>query len=276
MLKATAVVFAIYLVIMAFGFFVVPGPYALWIYMGYTLLNTALYPVLALTMPTILGNAIDYDEWKTGKNRSGQYYAFLVLIQKANTAVGSAAGFALVAAFGYQIGAAHNGELATLGLRLSYSVIPALIVVPAIWWTWKFPIAGKRHDAIQKRLVARARRTSAGGGVMTAISSERRLAKLLEENSERFRVPGASLAIFPRRCHTRRRIGCSERRDRPEDHHQFDVSDRLHHESLHSDSGDATGRGRDGSILTRLPPPIYQIFSAPTGRRVRSSRRVIF
>ncbi len=164
MLRAAAVVFFVYLLIMASAYFIVPGPAALWAYIANTTALVALYPVLTIAMPAIQGNAIDYDEWKTGKNRSGQYSSFLVFLTKINAAIGTALGFGLVGAFGYHLGAAHNTALANIGLRLTYSVIPAAIVMPAVWLTLKFPIAGKRHEIIQRRLLARSRRAAAAGG----------------------------------------------------------------------------------------------------------------
>ena len=160
MLKTAVAVFIIYLVIMACGFFIVPGPAALWLYIAYTVVLVGLYPALTIVMPAIQGNAIDYDEWKTGSNKSGLYSSFLTFLTKVNVAVGTAAGFSLVAAFGYRIGAPHNTEFANIGLRLAETVIPALIMVPAVWLTLKFPIAGRRHEIIQKRLRARARRAN--------------------------------------------------------------------------------------------------------------------
>ena len=161
MMQTAAIAFLVYLVIMGSAYFIVPGPAALWAYVANSVALLAFYPVLTIAMPAIQGIAIDYDEWKTGKNRSGQYSSFLVFLTKINGAVGSALGFTLVGVFGYRLGAVHNSDFANIGLRLTYSVIPAAIVLPAVWLTWKFPIAGRRHDIIQKRLLARTHRANA-------------------------------------------------------------------------------------------------------------------
>lgn len=157
--RVTTVIFTVYTGVMASGIFITPGPDAFWGYIAYTMGLAGLYPALSLSMPVLLGDAVDYDELMSGSNRSGQYYSFLVLIQKGTMALGGPLGFLIAGAFGFTLGK-PNSDLAILGMRLSCTALPALMVVPALFLLWTFPLDSRRRSIIERRLKQRSERAA--------------------------------------------------------------------------------------------------------------------
>jgi len=150
-LRLTAVAFACYALAMPLPWFVAPGPGAFVPIMLLSTLLSLFYPLLMITMPGILGDVIDYDEARTGKNRAGQYNAFLTLIAKGTAAVGGPIGLGLVGWFGYQPGAA-NSESAIQALRVVNNLLPALLVIPSVLLLWRFPLNAERLKQIRQQL----------------------------------------------------------------------------------------------------------------------------
>ena len=103
--------------------------------------------MMMISMPTILGDVIDYDEIRSGKNRAGQYYSILALMTKGTAAFVGPLALAALGLFGYQPGAEGNSETAVLSLRFTYAILPPLVLLPGVYLLWKFPIT----DAIQRK-----------------------------------------------------------------------------------------------------------------------------
>lgn len=154
--KVMAVAFTIYIFVMPLPWFVSPGPDAFIPMLIYYLVLTMFTPLLMIVTPTILGDIVDLDQLNTGKNRTGQYAAFLTLIQKATVAVGGPLALLAIGLFGYQPGALANDETAILGLRLVFNLLPVALVIPGVYCLWIFPMTDKRHKEIRAELAARA------------------------------------------------------------------------------------------------------------------------
>jgi Na+/melibiose symporter-like transporter len=108
----------------------------------------------------ILADVVDYDQWKSGTNKAGNYNAFLVITQKAAIALGSAAGYLLLDLFGYDIKGGHNGAAATSGFLLTLVYVPCALYMLAALFMWNFPIDRRRHSVIRRRLDTRRARLS--------------------------------------------------------------------------------------------------------------------
>lgn len=152
--RVTAIAFTVYAAIMPLPWFISPGAHAIVPMLLYYCGLTLFYPLLMISMPTILGDVIDYDEWQTGKNRAGQYSSFLVLISKATAAAGGPLALLIVGLFGYQPGA-NNDVTAVLGLRIVFNVLPAVLVLPGLLLLWRFPMNDARHVEIRAALERR-------------------------------------------------------------------------------------------------------------------------
>lgn len=117
----------------------------------------------------ILADVIDYGTLKTGEVRTGSYFAFYLLTTKIAAAVGAAAGFMALSAFGYDAKAgAVNGALANFGIMFVVVLAPTILKCSGALMIWSFPLDERRHDIINRRLrqrVARAKGASGPVGV---------------------------------------------------------------------------------------------------------------
>jgi GPH family glycoside/pentoside/hexuronide:cation symporter len=166
--RMTAVAFAVYALLMPLPWFIAPGPDSVLPMAILFAASSVFVPLLMVTMPTMLGDVIDYDELQTGKNRSGQYNAFLTLVAKGTGAVGGPIALAVLGWFGFQPGSATNSESAVTALRIIYNVLPTLLVIPAVLLVWFFPIDAKRQREIHAQLQARAEQRANGGAAAQA------------------------------------------------------------------------------------------------------------
>ncbi|NIB43598.1 MFS transporter [Pseudomaricurvus alkylphenolicus] len=150
--KATAGAFSIFALTMPVAWFIDPGEGAFWPMMIYYSVLSIFFPLLMVSMPTILGDIIDYDEYKTGKNRSGQYYAFMALINKGTSAIGGPLALMLIGIWGYQPGAVTNSPEAITGLKIGFCILPTLLFLPGLLLLWKFPMNDRSHRQIRSQL----------------------------------------------------------------------------------------------------------------------------
>ncbi|MEM1050498.1 MAG: MFS transporter [Pseudomonadota bacterium] len=151
--RITAIGFTAYALLLPFPWFVAPGPDAFMPMLIYYCLLTAFSPLLMITMPTILGDIVDHDHLETGKNRAGQFMAFLALIAKGAAGIGGPIALMLIGIYNYQPGI-ENSDEAILSLRLVANILPAILVAPALVLLWFFPIT----DASQKEMSERLQR----------------------------------------------------------------------------------------------------------------------
>ena len=154
--RISAIAFTIYMLIMPLPWFVPPGEASFLPMLILFAAGSLFMPLLMVSMPAILGDIIDYDELQTGKNRSGQYSAFLALVAKGTTAIGGPLALIAVGLIGYQPGIAENSESAILGLRVIYNLVPPLLVLPGVLMLWHFPINDERQVEIKEELEARS------------------------------------------------------------------------------------------------------------------------
>lgn len=105
----------------------------------------------------ILGDIVDYDILKTGKNKAGSFFALNNLMIKLSAGVGVATALPILGWFGYQMGGEVD-SMAVLGLNISYIVIPSLAYLLAGGLMWRFPIDSKKHGTIIRRIERRKKR----------------------------------------------------------------------------------------------------------------------
>ena len=69
----------------------------------------------------MMGDAIDYNEWKTGNREEGTVYALHSFFRKLAQGVGPAVALAIMVALGY-VGANGGNQTAEVALRMRYLV----------------------------------------------------------------------------------------------------------------------------------------------------------
>jgi GPH family glycoside/pentoside/hexuronide:cation symporter len=105
---------------------------------------------------SILPDAVEWDEWKTGERHEGSFYAFVTLAQKAASAVAIPLALILLGAFGYQSGGvADQPASAVLAIRLITGPIPAVFLGLGILCAVLYPVTRSMHQEILKDLEAR-------------------------------------------------------------------------------------------------------------------------
>ncbi len=133
-------------------------PQTPWLMAMYLSLTFVLYmagAVIEMTPQSMVGDLVDYDQWKTGAQRAGQHVALLAFVRKACFGLGSALSLFIAGSFGFEPGQAPYDVQATLGLKVGTFALPALLTLAAAALMWGYPIRARRHRAIQRRLARR-------------------------------------------------------------------------------------------------------------------------
>ncbi|MFA5006304.1 MAG: glycoside-pentoside-hexuronide (GPH):cation symporter [Candidatus Izemoplasmatales bacterium] len=109
---------------------------------------------------SMMPDVIEYDELMTGERREGVYYGVWGMVGKITGALGAAiCGWGLKI-FGYVDNVAQT-ETSLLGIRLMFSVMPAILLLVCIPLLIRYPIDRKTHARLVEDLaVQRAARAS--------------------------------------------------------------------------------------------------------------------
>jgi len=95
------------------------------IYAAQILFSLASGPTMPLLW-SMLADAADYSEWKNNRRATGLVYSAATFAQKAGFSLGGAIVMAVISSFGYVANQVQT-ESAILGIRLSISVLPAIV-----------------------------------------------------------------------------------------------------------------------------------------------------
>lgn len=104
----------------------------------------------------LLGDAIDYNEYKTGVRNDGIAYATYGLAQKLGNAIGASVGVLLLDAFGYVANAQQTPKTLN-GINIVVNLMPAFLffLTAAFTFTWKM----KDSEADEIRIKLHERKT---------------------------------------------------------------------------------------------------------------------
>jgi GPH family glycoside/pentoside/hexuronide:cation symporter len=103
---------------------------------------------------------IEYDELQTGQRREGSYYAFASFFQKLATGAALWAMGQALALTGY-ISPTAGGVLpvqpdrAVLAIRIFAGPVPAVLLILAVLFAWRYPISRESHQATLEELAGR-------------------------------------------------------------------------------------------------------------------------
>ncbi len=142
--------------------FVPPGPAGLVPAAVLITVNSVFAAAALVVAPSILGDIVDYDTWKTGGYRAGNYFALYSLGIKMVTAVGGGLAFILLGWFHYNVvSPATNGAAANRGMLFVLAVAPALLRLLALVVLRLYPLGRHRQRVIRMSLERRERRAAA-------------------------------------------------------------------------------------------------------------------
>lgn len=100
---------------------------------------------------SLLGDAIDYNEYKTGMRNDGIAYAIYGLAQKLGNAIGASVGVLLLASFGYVANAQQTPE--TLhGINIVVNLIPAIIFFLTAIFAFTWRLKDSEADEVRAKL----------------------------------------------------------------------------------------------------------------------------
>jgi GPH family glycoside/pentoside/hexuronide:cation symporter len=100
---------------------------------------------------SMFADVADYGEWKFGHRSTGLVFSGVQFAQKFGLAIGSAMAGWMLAGFGYVADAEQTPE-AIEGIRLMFTILPALFAVGGVVAIWFYPIAGKDVERIGSEL----------------------------------------------------------------------------------------------------------------------------
>lgn len=106
--------------------------------------------------PAMGSDTIDYDEFRTGKRREGQIFAFWAIIPKFVMIPSAAMPLAVLAAVGYIPNAVQSPDV-VLAIRLLYTVPPVILWIPAALAILWYPITESVHLKIREGIEAHGR-----------------------------------------------------------------------------------------------------------------------
>jgi glycoside/pentoside/hexuronide:cation symporter, GPH family len=118
-------------------------------------------------------DVIDLDNMMSGDNRAASFFATWSFTAKMSAAVGGWIALNMLALIGFvpQLGAENSNEH-MLGLRILFTVPPAILFFVAAAIVWSYPITEKRHtrmrQALERRANRRASREAAPAGLTGA------------------------------------------------------------------------------------------------------------
>lgn len=103
---------------------------------------------------SMMPDVIEFDELKTGERREGIFYGVWGMTGKVSGALGSAmCGWGL-ALFGY-VKDVPQTDLSRLGIRLMFTVIPAVLLLVCVPMLIKYPITRESHAKVMAELAER-------------------------------------------------------------------------------------------------------------------------
>ena len=104
---------------------------------------------------SMLPDVIEYDEKMTGERREGVYYGLWAFLSKFTSALGVAVSGWALQLFGYVPNVEQTAR-ALFGIRLFYSVVPAVVILISLPFLIWYPITRKSHGELVRELAGRS------------------------------------------------------------------------------------------------------------------------
>ena len=110
----------------------------------------------AHVMPwSIIPDAIEYGELKTGERHEGMFYSLISLSQKVASSVAIPLALLVLDATGYIANSAQQPSSAVLGIRIVTGPIPAVMMCIGILFAILYPLGRERYSEIARELEER-------------------------------------------------------------------------------------------------------------------------
>jgi Na+/melibiose symporter-like transporter len=130
------------------------GPGDGWLVFALLVANGALSGGFYVLPVGIIGDIIDYDALKAGRQRSGLYFGIMALANQAAPAIAIGAVLPLLDSFGFHP-SGTNTAAALDALRMMFCFAPLPFIALAAVLMYFFPIDARRHGIVRRRLDGR-------------------------------------------------------------------------------------------------------------------------
>lgn len=122
--------------------------------MGLGLMGSIGWIAMWIITWSMIGDATEVDEWKSGQRREGLYFGFAQLIQKGGAALTMSISGWILSVYGYVPNMEQSAE-AIKGIRLGSSIYCAIPTVLAVIICYFYPLSEKKHSALRQAIAAR-------------------------------------------------------------------------------------------------------------------------
>jgi GPH family glycoside/pentoside/hexuronide:cation symporter len=110
---------------------------------------------------SIIPDAIEWDELRTGERHEGMFYSLVTLMQKVASSIALPLVLLLLEFTGYVPNAAAQPASALTGIRFVVGPIPAVLLCAGIAFAWLYPLDRLKYTEVRREL--EARRMATGG-----------------------------------------------------------------------------------------------------------------
>jgi GPH family glycoside/pentoside/hexuronide:cation symporter len=157
--RALALALVIVALTNALMFFVPKG--GVFLFTALFIVKGACYGAVLMLPHAMIADAADIDTADTLDRQQGLFYAVTAMVQKMGYAAGSGLPLLLLGSVGY-VSAGESRSEPLLALTISYSVIPAILVLIAAYMAWHYALTEARHRDIRAEIDARMAAASSG------------------------------------------------------------------------------------------------------------------
>ena len=104
---------------------------------------------------SMLPDVIEYDEKMTNERREGIYYGLWNFLTKFTGALGAAVSGWVLKLYAFDANSMQQTAHTLLGIRLFFSIVPAVVIIISLPFLIWYPITRKKHAALVKELADR-------------------------------------------------------------------------------------------------------------------------
>jgi glycoside/pentoside/hexuronide:cation symporter, GPH family len=113
---------------------------------------------ISVLVNSMAADVIDLDVARTGKSRAGLYFSTWGMAIKSSVAVAVLVATSIPSLFGFDPAAGKVDGEGLLALKVTYALLPALIIVATIPALWRYPLTGERQKRLREAIARRQAR----------------------------------------------------------------------------------------------------------------------
>jgi glycoside/pentoside/hexuronide:cation symporter, GPH family len=111
---------------------------------------------------SMIPDAVEYGEWKTGERHEGVFYSLVTLVQKVSTSVAIPLALLALDRGGYVPNSMAQPQAAVTAIRVVAGVAPAVLLCAGILFAWRYPLGRENYTEIAAELAARRKAAHTG------------------------------------------------------------------------------------------------------------------